>query len=271
MASHPNFPEFLDIAPSRIPNTLSTQLHDTFRLHAQEEAIRMYGIAGRVWEAAYALSLYVQPAADLEFDPPFISSSDRKPVSMIELGSGAGLVAAAIANKLESPDDLLIATDLPEVCQLLHANLRSNSSPLLAVRPLAWGNIQHASNVTSELLTVYFPNLFAPLLRSLIHLTSLPSSETPKIIMSYKIRSLSKEMPFWSAFGLWFEFSPVLARRRQGTWSRFTPSGSDDVVFIFIARRRPESFQWEIPTNDSDLLTGWQTGTKEMILLRVCC
>jgi hypothetical protein len=34
---------------------------------------------------------------------------------MIELGSGAGLVAAAIANKLESPDDLLIATDLPEV------------------------------------------------------------------------------------------------------------------------------------------------------------
>lgn len=49
MATHPNFPEFLDIAPSRIPNTLSTQLHDTFRLHVQEEAIRMYGIAGRVW------------------------------------------------------------------------------------------------------------------------------------------------------------------------------------------------------------------------------
>jgi hypothetical protein len=59
--------------------------------------------------------LYVQPAADLEFDPPFISSSDRKPVFMIELGSGAGLVAAAIADRLDSPDDLLIATDLPEV------------------------------------------------------------------------------------------------------------------------------------------------------------
>lgn len=66
-------------------------------------------------EAAYALSLYVQPATDLEFDPPFISSSDRTPVSMIELGSGAGLVAVAIASTLESPDDILIATDLPEV------------------------------------------------------------------------------------------------------------------------------------------------------------
>ncbi len=70
-------------------------------------------------------------------------------------------------------------------------------------------------------------------------------------------------MPFWSAFGLWFEFSPVLARRRQGSWCRFSPSGCDDVVFIFIARRRPESFQWEIPTNDSDLLAGWQTGTRK--------
>ena len=178
------------------------------------------------------------------------------------------------------------------MCQLLHANLRSDSPPLLAVRPLAWGNIQHASNITSEFLAganrslthiicsdlvcrtvfsrieaksrqVYFPNLFAPLLYSLIHLTSLSSSETPKIIMSYKIRSLSKEMPFWSAFGLWFEFSPVLARRRQGSWNRFNPSDSDDVVFIFVARRRPESFHWEIPANDSDLLAGWQTGTRK--------
>ena len=104
---------------------------------------------------------------------------------------------------------------------------------------------------------VYFPDLFAPLVRSLIHLTSLSSSasETPKIIMSYKVRSLSKEMPFWSAFGLWFEFSPVLARHKQGSWSRFGPSASDDggAVFIFIARRRPESFQWETPISDAEL------------------
>ncbi len=119
------------------------------------------------------------------------------------------------------------------------------------------------SRIKAKSQQVYFPNLFAPLLRSLIHLTSLSSSETPKIVISHKIRSLHKEMPFWSAFGLWFEFSPVLARRRQGSWCRFSPSGCDDVVFIFIARRRPESFQWEIPTNDSDLLAGWQTGTRK--------
>ena len=49
MASHPNFPEFLDIAPSQIPNSLPSQLQDTFGSHAQEDAIREYGIAGRVW------------------------------------------------------------------------------------------------------------------------------------------------------------------------------------------------------------------------------
>jgi hypothetical protein len=49
MAGHPNFPEFLDIAPSRVPNSLPSQLQDTFGSRAQEDAIRVYGIAGRVW------------------------------------------------------------------------------------------------------------------------------------------------------------------------------------------------------------------------------
>ncbi|KAK2460957.1 hypothetical protein APHAL10511_007427 [Amanita phalloides] len=285
---HPNFPEFLDIAPFRFPNALAAQWQFSFGSHAQHDAIRQYGIAGRVWEAAYALSLYVQPAVDLEFDPPFISSCDHQPVSVIELGSGSGLVAAAIARKLDSPNNLLVATDLPEVCQLLRANLRREAGPLLVVRPLAWGNIQHATNIASEFLNgdrilthiicsdlVYFPYLFAPLLRSLLHLTSLSGSlETPKIIISYKIRSLCKESPFWSAFGLWFEFSPVLSRHKskQDPWRRFNPLAPDDDVFIFIGRRRPESFHWEIPLDDSDLLDGAgarQTGddTFESLLL----
>jgi len=78
---------------------------------------------------------------------------------------------------------------------------------------------------------VYFPELLAPLLRTLLHLTSppfisppksspppspcLPTTNPPKIVISYKIRSLLKETPFWSAFGLWFSFVPVLRRRKR--------------------------------------------------------
>ncbi len=124
---------------------------------------------------------------------------------------------------------------------------------------------------------VYFPELLAPLLRSLIHVTSPPlapphgSDRLPEVIISYKIRSLAKETAFWSAFGLWFSFEPVLIRSRRPTedgpqvgdgdnrpldvWTRFGASGDGD-MFVFVARRRPESLAWEIPSGDKELLEG---------------
>lgn len=127
-------------------------------------------------------------------------------------------------------------------------------------RSLAWGNLDHAISIANEFgfkgdpaaasrrhlmhilcsdlastfvhfnlpgrsslcdLQVYFPELFGPLLRTLIHLTSLScigsSEPLTKIIISYEIRSLSKETPFWTAFGLWFSFHPVLVCRRVRT------------------------------------------------------
>ncbi|KAG6900824.1 hypothetical protein C0993_000143 [Termitomyces sp. T159_Od127] len=110
---------------------------------------------------------------------------------------------------------------------------------------------------------IYFPELLAPLLRTLLQATSPPfcSSTTNaavKVVIAYKLRSLSKETPFWSAFGLWFNFEPVLVKNVSsvnGQWQRFG-SSSDDLVFIFVGHRRPESFSWTIPSDDSDLLGG---------------
>ena len=105
---------------------------------------------------------------------------------------------------------------------------------------------------------IYFPELLAPLLRSLLHLTSLlPRETTPSLIISYKIRSLAKESSFWSAFGLWFKFRPVLIRDRSGDseWRRFGYD-FDDTTFLFVAHRRVESFDWEIPALDDELLGG---------------
>lgn len=74
-------------------------------------------------------------------------------------------------------------------------------------------------------------------------------------------------MAFWSAFGLWFTFAPVLVRARSGgsgsRWERFSGGGDGD-VFVFTARRRPESFSWLAPEDDTALLEGvgaW--GTQE--------
>ena len=106
-------------------------------------------------------------------------------------------------------------------------------------------------------MQVYFPELLAPLLRSLLQLTSLlPKERTPSLTISYKIRSLAKESRFWSAFGLWFTFRPVLIKDRSSDseWRRF---GSDlEDTFLFVAHRRAESFDWEVPELDDELLDG---------------
>lgn len=111
-------------------------------------------------------------------------------------------------------------------------------------------------------MQVYFPELLAPLLRSLLHLTSSNHEaygSSPTIVISYMIRSLVKEAPFWSAFGLWFSFSPVLVKRRgsdEGNWGPLNTALGDDPFYIFHAERHPESFEWSIPLSDQDLLDG---------------
>ena len=122
---------------------------------------------------------------------------------------------------------------------------------------------------------VYFPELFGPLLRTLIHLTSPSSGPPVKIVISYKIRSLLKETPFWIAFGLWFSFQPVLARRRvrpfersilnappgnkpdaSEPWRQLGANEDADRTFVFVAYRRPESIAWPILNTDKELMEG---------------
>lgn len=171
--------------------------------------------------------------------------------------------------------------DCLQVCPLLEHNLlghlHANGGPIL-VRPLTWGNSQHAVEIAEELshlaqdaprLThilcsdlVYFPELLAPLLRSCIQLSSPPFVVVPsdvEVVISYKIRSLAKETPFWSAFGLWFEFAPVLVqdttRGELSPWNRFG-AALEDPTFVFVARRRERSFNWTVPSSDEDLMRG---------------
>ena len=273
------------------------------------------------------MNAYITGVSDSIFDPPFLTNGDEdQPLILLELGSGTGIVSARCAERLSRTECTIITTDLPEVCSLLERNLSRYITPLRAsaphilVRPLAWGNSEHALAILRELtdasnetstshpgprtlthiicsdlvstssaastipcgltadmffLQVYFPELLAPLLRSLLHLSSPPFVSEgapelwPKVIISYKVRSLSKETPFWSAFGLWFSFEPVLVRKTRRTqaddkdvdseeedaWSRFGSDGEDN-LFIFVGRRRPESLAWDIPPSDTDLLAG---------------
>ncbi|VDC07859.1 unnamed protein product [Peniophora sp. CBMAI 1063] len=232
----PNFPRDLAISPSTEDGSFAASTTSSaFGADAQTTAIQRYGIAGRVWEAAYILLRYFHELDSSVLEPPFHLPAE--PMTVVELGAGMGVTGFMLAERLLAlgrQEDRIILTDLPEVCDLLQENLRLQESLRSAdviVTPLAWGNAQHAKDVLDEIVKdgraithivcsdlVYFPELLAPLLRSLLELTS--SSPSPLITISYKIRSLAKETAFWNAFGLWFTFEPVFVRGEAG-WTRF--------------------------------------------------
>jgi len=108
---------------------------------------------------------------------------------------------------------------------------------------------------------VYFPELFGPLLRSLLQLSSPPfvSSTPVDLLIAYRIRSLTKESSFWSAFGLWFSFEPVSVKQKCSPRRSQQPDGRHaftEDTYIFTARRRPESFAWTVPQSDQALMSG---------------
>lgn len=91
-----------------------------------------------------------------KFEPPFLSSSEPGPSRILELGSGTGIVAAQLSRQLKSRHDLLIVTDLPEVCPLLEKNLQTDASredsyPTVLVKALSWGNYVHATSIYEEI------------------------------------------------------------------------------------------------------------------------
>lgn len=277
------------------------------------------------------------------FDPPCVlfdaaeSFSSPKPQpprprTIVEIGSGTGFLSLHLAPHLRDTDTLIL-TDLEEVCALLETNLSAararwqtrlsdrerRSATDIRVRPLPWGSQAHLDQLIRADLDddrpdivlasdlVYFPFLYPGLLRSLIGLTARRDSDkAPTVLLfSYKIRSLVREQPFWSAFGRWFRFEPVLISAPSPawsedrsepnrnddsgqiqfgtstpvmktpasppTWTRFgtsTPSlstatdpghdrGEDtDELFLFICSRRPASYDWLVPSDDDELMSG---------------
>lgn len=325
-AVDPNFPAGLRIQPSssnrpRPPPPTTTPDASSHTVPSDGETpswevdtaqdIELYGIAGRIWEAAYLLARYLVPpsqAADsLEFDPPcsLFPVPGQAPLTIVELGSGAGYGSLHLARQLvrhadvmveQPPRTRLVLTDLENVVPLMERNVEragyKDATDILdaRVRSLAWGNQAHASSLIAEMQgndgssgnpithilcsdLVYFPELLPPLLRSIISLSNPSNSDTkiepstspgPQLVISYKIRSLTKEQPFWSALGSWFEFEAVDCRTAKGEWHRFGSEGADygasadadQELFVFVGHRRPDTFDRLAPERDTELMLG---------------
>lgn len=291
----PNFPKGgLDIKPSfeRYNSSTTEWAKDT------EEDIQAFGIAGRIWEASYLLQRYLTSPSSDQFEPPCLDLFGyNHKNTIIELGAGVGLVGIHLAQQLQHYQSThVILTDLHNVLPLLARNASKAGvfGNSVKVKPLPWGSesdaqailstAQKESRPVTHILCsdlVYFPELLPPLLRTLIQITA--ESSAVKVIISYKIRSLPKEEPFWRAFGAWFDFAPVLISERkadsattdqQQSWRLFGAKKSDmyaldhatsqlndeeaeDDVFIFVATRRPKTLSCTPVSNDARLMEGF--------------
>ncbi|CAD6885018.1 unnamed protein product [Tilletia controversa] len=347
MSTDPNFPATgLQIRPSNAATQCSKEEWDVVD---SAEDIESFGIAGRVWEAAYAARRYFREAAlpsHLDLEPMtslFSQESDGgEPITVLELGAGAGYGGLHLCKCLElyhaqrgRPSDStnkdvrprVLLTDLPNVLPLLERNIaRAQESDKTLVEhvdvqawPCAWGDEAAVRDIFQSLFTskststsssplshilaadlVYFPELFPPLLRSLLWLTEpVGSSEvedknnlrTPEVIFTYKVRSLVKEQPFWSVFGAWFDFEAVFCRKKihpsssddhdeSSSWRRFgerrsdvslrvksdadeqEEDDSDQQVYVFLARRKSSTFGWRAPGDDRALMSGRRERTE---------
>lgn len=183
------------------------------------------------------------PLVNREPLAPTEPAKRKRPRTIVEVGSGTGFLSLAIAPYLATESShaqtTLVMTDLDNVCPLLEENLAraekrwsgskasdvpESQPPRVLVRPLPWGDQASFRRMTDEdglypdvILAsdlIYFEFLYAPLLRTLIALTEPVSAatESPVVLFSYKVRSLTREEPFWRAFGE-DERSPLITLR----------------------------------------------------------
>ncbi|KAH9472568.1 hypothetical protein Pst134EA_003176 [Puccinia striiformis f. sp. tritici] len=255
-----------------------------------EDEVSLFGIAAKTWEASFDLLDYLLPPplanTIIEFDPasPLLSSTSH----IIDLGSGTCHLPIGIAKRLASSTEAsknlkITVTDLPEVLPLLERKISSaiqeiSSGPRISARSLRWGNTQETIDLLSsidvnhqepfELLItcsdlVFFPFLFAPLLRTLLILTSpqyLPvrTSSSPVIVFGYKERSAVKEFPFFSLLGRYFKLEPILSRsdpadpwelirdqERHSKRSKETDSNGNK-IYLLRATRHPSTLNLDL-------------------------
>lgn len=156
----PNFPANLDIRPLHLQPAANSSV-STEDIWKQREAIKQYGIAGRIWcvplhlvlanltirEASHALLEYFTPSSTI-FSPPCSIFASETTNTIVELGSGQSVASLHLAESLDMGDTLVL-TDLPNVVPLMDQSIetwkQSHAEAVLPVaEPLGWGtDIKH--------------------------------------------------------------------------------------------------------------------------------
>ncbi|MBW0499734.1 hypothetical protein O181_039449 [Austropuccinia psidii MF-1] len=228
----------------------------------------------------------VLPPPQFQFDPPspLFEALGSGKIHLLDLGSGTCYLPISLARNLSDllPSKLvdsisITATDLPTVLPLMQRNTLSAHKPgqiQVLTKSLVWGHTRQALSLlhsldlanTRLLITcsdlVFFPFLFAPLLRTLLVLTSpISPAKSPAVIFGYKERSAVKEFPFFELLGRYFLIQPILSRSHSDQpWSIHKPQSQ---IHLFQATRHHSTLNLDFSLiSDNDLSSYEQSRLK---------
>ncbi|KAI7860295.1 putative methyltransferase-domain-containing protein [Circinella umbellata] len=281
-----NRPEGLNVVATQgPPSAWKNQLSHL----SLKQNVKEFGLAGKIWQAAYILQSYFSSDTQTEPKPSippeyFRNNSTSysiptKPYRILELGAGTGYVGIWLAKMLRKPCEVII-TDLEQILPLIQDNVNAHYEPVVEddsatvrVERLHWGNSKDTANILRDgpidLIVisdcVYFPELFNILTATLVEICTSPET---KIVIGYKCRSLEKESGFWQDyFGRYFEYEPVRKlepeeqvdndEKEEGEIKvkQVVPGGllgEEEQVYVFIGNRRPQGL---IKTADDTFTT----------------
>jgi hypothetical protein len=163
-------------------------------------------IARHLWDGSQALAQHIDNTISLQFpssalpllEMVLVSATYRR-LHAVELGCGCGSVGISLAQSI--PDCDIVLTDLPEVTELVNANIE-RMKPAISSRvrfePLDWeaaalpASLQHRTNdliIVSE--CTYNTDTLQPLVNTLVNL--LARSPKTVIVVSTKTRHDSEK------------------------------------------------------------------------------
>ncbi|XP_047955894.1 protein N-lysine methyltransferase METTL21A-like [Salvia hispanica] len=193
------------------------------------------GLSFQLWPAAATLVSLLDRQALPLLPPP----SPNRPLRLLELGSGTGLVGIAAAAVLGAA---VTVTDLPHVLPNLQFNVDANAAALaprgghVRVAALSWGDEAQMEEVGTKFDVVlgsdvvYHDHLYEPLLQTLRFLLLGREREREVVFVMAHLKRWKKESAFFKKANKFFHVEIV---------HRDSPTNGDRVgvnVYTFVRR-----------------------------------
>ncbi|KAI9137001.1 putative methyltransferase-domain-containing protein [Paraphysoderma sedebokerense] len=239
------------------PYDFNSPLITPLTVYEDPSGLWQAGIGATVWDSALVLSKFLEKRLALELDHSSYKNSVNgksqddwgwkfsllNSRNVIELGSGTGILGMVVGRLWEGlnlGERHLILTDKEPAMNLLQYNVERNfsSDSQLSCQSLNLLNFSQdqlsSSSSTNDLIffsdLIHWPNLFQPLVDTLLSLTS-PSSNDQYILFAYERREFDMELEFFRILGQHFYFRNLKIEELDPDWN------CDD-VWVFLARRK---------------------------------